>query len=59
MENQADDALKDEYLHASKHKEQERWRAAVRSGEYTQEAMLFIAPSIVRNATFRRRTDEF
>ncbi|WP_105511708.1 hypothetical protein [Paraburkholderia sp. BL21I4N1] len=59
MENQADDALKDEYLHAAKHKEQERWRDAERSGEHTRESMLFVARSIARNATFRRRTDEF
>lgn len=59
MENQADDVLKDDYLHAAKREEQERSRASVTSGEHTQEAMLFMAPSIVRNATFRRRTDEF
>ncbi|HEF4840710.1 hypothetical protein ACLGIX_13130 [Burkholderia vietnamiensis] len=59
MENQVDDALKDEYLQAVKAKEQERWRTAVRSGGHTQEAMLFMAPSIVRNAVLRHRTDEF
>lgn len=59
MEHQADDALQDDYLLAAKHEEQERSRAAVKSGEHTQEAMLFIPPSIVRMATFRRRSDEF
>ena len=59
MENQADDAFKDEYLRAAKREEQARARAAVRSGKVTQETMLFIAPSVVRGARFRRRTAEF
>jgi hypothetical protein len=59
MENQAGAARKDEYLRAAKREEQARSRASARSGERTQEAMLFIARSIMRSATFRRRTDEF
>jgi hypothetical protein len=59
MENQAANELKDEYLHAAKRELQERSRTSVRIGERTQEEMLFIAPSIVRGATFRRRSDEF
>jgi len=58
-ENQANDTQQDEYLYAVKREEQERSRASVKSGKHTQEAILFMAPSIVRNATFRRRTEEF
>ena len=59
MENQTVNALRDEYIRAGEREEQESSRASVRSGERMQEAMLFVAPSIVRNATCRRRTDEF
>ena len=64
MENETKtEAIVDEYydeiLRAAKDEGQARCRAQMRSGERTQESMVFISRETVKKMTFVRRTDEF
>lgn len=59
MAKRHDSDFDDEILRAAKRKYQDESRALVRSGARTQESMLFIPKSVIKRATFRRRTNEF
>ena len=63
MENEAESIIVDEHrddiLRAAKDAGQARSRALVRSGERTQESMVFISKETVKKMKFERRTDEF
>ena len=59
MENKTDDTYEDEILLAAKREQQEVSLAQLRSGECTQESMLFIFEELVKSSTIRRCTDEF
>lgn len=53
------DEYRDDILRAAKDEGQARSRALVRSGERTQESMVFISKETVKKMKFERRTDEF
>lgn len=46
-------------LWAAKRADQARSRELVRTGQATQDSMIFIPRDVIKAATFRRRTDEF
>ena len=46
-------------LWPAKRAQQARARELVRTGQCSQESMLFIAPEAIRRATIRRRSNEF
>ena len=53
------DEYRDDILRAAKDAGQARCRAQMRSGERTQESMIFVSKETVKEMKFERRTDEF
>ena len=53
------DEYYDEILRAAKDAGQARCRAQMRSGERTQESMIFISKETVQKMKFTRRTDDY